>query len=399
MNTATEVLEFDPRSPDFHRDPWSVYKRMREEAPAYWSEQYQFWALSRFEDCRRALHEWETFSNEGGVVISDGGFFKPFLLIMDPPYHTRLRRLMVDILTPKRFTSLEPVVREQARRLLTPHLEAGSMDLAADFAALLPMAIIGRLLGVPEDMDREFIAWGHAIGNIDGAGGKEEGRRAVEAIENIYKYYDSTFDERLLQIEQDDVIGKIVALEKDGEITRDEAIGFGFLITIAGSETTTRLIGNMVDQLDQHSHFKTELMADYSLIDSAVEETLRFDSPTYLETRTLKQDVELHGQQLKSGQKVAILFNAANHDTAQFEDPDHYDIHRKMKLTDHMAFGGGPHACIGVQLARMEARVAFEEIFSLLGDYQLDRENQQHTFSTNQRGWLKLPVNFTATDI
>ncbi|MEH6548395.1 MAG: cytochrome P450 [Pseudomonadales bacterium] len=396
MSSAKPAVEFDPRSPDFHRDPWSTYQAMHNDAPVYWSEQYQFWALSRFDDVRTALHDWETFSNEGGVVVGEGSFFKPFLLIMDPPYHTRLRRLMVDILTPRRFTSLEFVVREQAQRLLKPHLDKGEIDLAADFGALLPMSIIGRLLGIPEAMDKQFIAWGHAIGNIDGTGGKEEGRRAVEAIQNIYQYYDEAFDQRQLEPTKDDVIGKIVALEQSGEINRDEAIGFGFLITIAGSETTTRLIGNMINLLDLHPTFKQDLLGDNSLIPSAVEETLRYDSPTYLETRTLKKDAELHGQIMKAGDKIALLFNAANHDKRRFEEPDRYDIYRTMKLTGHMAFGGGPHACIGVQLARMEARVAFEEVFRLLGDYQLDRERAEHSFSTNQRGWLKLPVSFKA---
>jgi cytochrome P450 len=302
---------------------------------------------------------------------------------------------MIDILTPKRFSSLEPVVREQARALLLRHRDAGKIDLAEDFAALLPMSIIGRLLGIPEDMDRKFIAWGHAIGNIDEAGGKEEARLAVEAIQSVYQYYDEEFDRRLQAPQgQDDVIGKIVTLEINGDINRDEAIGFGFLITIAGSETTTRLIGNMIHMLDLHPQFKADLMTDPSLLPSAIEETLRYDSPTYLETRSLKHDTELHGQTMKAGDKVALLFNSGNHDEDRFDDPDRYDIYRQLKLTDHMAFGGGPHACIGVQLARMEARVAFEEVFSLLGDYQLQRDQSEHTFSTNQRGWLKLPVTF-----
>lgn len=395
VNAGGQPELFNPRSAEFHRNPWKVYKQLRSESPVFWNEEHQFWALSRFDDVRSALYDWETYSNQGGVVVGDGGFFKPFLLIMDPPYHTRLRRLMVDILTPRRFNSLEQVVRQQARQLLLAHKDKGSIDLAADFSALLPMSIIGRLLGIPEDMDKQFVAWGHAIGNIDGTGSKEQGRRAVEAIGHIYQYYDCAFDERLLAPARDDVIGKIVELEKSGEIDRDEAIGFGFLITIAGSETTTRLIANMIKLLDLHPQFKADLLADHSRIPGAVEETLRYDSPTYLETRTLKKDVQLHGCVMRAGDKIALLFNSANHDERHFDGPDNYDIYRQMKLTDHLAFGGGPHACIGVQLARMEARVAFEEIFKLLGDYQLQSDQLQQTFSTNQRGWLKLPVTFS----
>lgn len=390
------TIDFDPRDPGFHADPWPIYRQLREQAPLFWSERHRFWALSRFEDVRQALFNWETYSNEGGVVVGEGSFFKPFLLIMDPPYHTRLRQLMVDILTPRRFTSLEPVIRAKCIELLQPGLEAGEIDLAAGFAARLPMFIIGRLLGIPESMDSEFIEWGHAIGNIDSAGGEEQGRRAVEAIQEIYGYYDAIFDERREQDPTDDVIGRIVELERGGELTRDEAIGFGFLITIAGSETTTRLIGNMINLLELHPGYKRAVMEDPALIPGAVEETLRYDSPTYLETRTLKQDVQLHGKTMHAGEQVALLFNAANHDDSQFEDPDTFDIYRKLKVTDHLAFGGGPHACIGVQLARLEARVAFEEIFRLLGSYTLHREEAKHTFSTNQRGWLKLPVSFAS---
>lgn len=391
------TIEFDPRSFEFHKNPWAIYQDLHDQAPAFWNEKHQFWALSRFEDVKNALHDWETYSNEGGVVIGEGSFFKPFLLIMDPPYHTRLRHLMVDILTPKRFRDMEPAIRARAIELLEPHLASGKIDLAADFAAKLPMSIVGRLLGIPESMDAKFVEWGHAIGNIDGAGGEEEGRRAVESIQKIYQYYDTIFDERMVETPKDDVIGKIVELEKSGDLTRDEAIGFGFLITIAGSETTTRLIGNMINLLELHPEQKQDLLTDNSIIAGAVEETLRYDSPTYLETRTLKRDVQLHGETMRTGDKVALLFNAANHDARQFDDPGTYNIHRNLKVIDHMAFGGGPHACIGVQLARMEARVAFEEIFRLLGDYQLDRDNAKHTFSTNQRGWLKLPVTFTPT--
>lgn len=393
MTTST-VTQFDPADPAFHHDPWPVYRELREQAPVYWSERHKFWALSRYEDCHRALREWTTYSNEGGVVVGEGSFFKPFLLILDPPYHTRLRHLMVDILTPKRFKALEPVVRNQARRLLEPHLASGRIDLVADFAALLPMSIIGRLLGIPEAMDRQFIAWGHTIGNIE-EGNPEQGKQAVEAIQNIYGYYDALFDERSQQPNPgDDVVGKIVELEHSGDINRDEAIGFGFLITIAGSETTTRLLGNMVHHLERHPAAKAALLADPALIPGAVEETLRFDSPTYLETRTLKQDVNLHGQTMRAGDKVAVLFNSANHDERQFRDPERFDIHREMGLNDHMAFGGGPHACIGVQLARMEARVAFEEIFALLGNYRPEPEGAERGFSTNQRGWRHLPVTY-----
>ena len=396
MPTDYTPPEFDPASAEFHRDPLPVYRHLREQAPVYWSERHQFWALSRYEDCYKALREWTTYSNQGGVVVGEGSFFKPFLLIMDPPYHTRLRHLMVDILTPKRFTRLEPVVRDQARRLLAPHLEHGTIDLAADFAAQLPMSIIGRLLGVPETMDKQFISWGHSIGNIE-EGNAEQGKQAVEAIQKIYTWYDDCFDQRAKATPKQDVIGKIVELEAQGEITRDEAIGFGFLITIAGSETTTRLIGNMVHHLEQHPATKAELIDEPTLISKAVEETLRYDSPTYLETRTLKHDVNLHGERMKAGQKVALLFNAANHDPSKFENPQRFDIHRTMSLTDHMAFGGGPHACIGVQLARMEARVAMEEVFSLLGNYQLQDNKSHRGFSTNQRGWLALPTHFTPT--
>lgn len=195
------------------------------------------------------------------------------------------------------------------------------------------MAIIGRLLGVPKEMDEQLIAWGHSIGNIE-HGSADDGRRAVEGIQNIYAYYNSVFDERLATTPRDDVIGKVVALELAGELNRDEAIGFGFLITIAGSETTTRLIGNLAVLLERHADAKTELLDDHILVQSAIEEALRYDSPTYLETRTLACDIELHGQSLRAGEQVALLFNAANHDERQFEAPERFDIHRPGRTTD-----------------------------------------------------------------
>jgi len=397
-NDRPSIPGFEPRSPDFHLNPLPIYKTMRDSAPACWHPGENYWVLSRFEDVRKALFDWETFSNQGGVVIGEGSFFKPFLLIMDPPYHTRLRQLMVDILTPKRFRELEPAIRERARALLAPGLAAGTLDLAADVAARLPMAIIGRLLGVPEAMDEQLIAWGHAIGNIE-HGSAEDGRRAVDSIQKIYAYYDRVFDERQAGTPTDDVIGRIVQLERSGELDRDEAIGFGFLITIAGSETTTRLIGNLAVLLERHPQAKGELLDDHTLVTGAIEEALRFDSPTYLETRTLGRDLQLHGQTLREGEQVALLFNAANHDERQFKEPERFDIHRTLKVTDHLAFGGGVHACIGVQLARLEARILFEELFSLAPDYTLDLASARHTYSTNQRGWRSLPLTCTPREI
>ena len=385
------AVEYDPFSYQIHEDPYPIYRRLRDEAPAYYNEAHGFWALSRYDDVRAALLDHGTYCSGQGFLLEDvEDFILPMMIGMDPPDHTRLRSTINRALTPRQVSVLEATIRERARDLLGGFVEHGSADLIADFGALLPMAVIAQMLGVPEaDRDELRLLADQMVHRDDSHRGVPE--TGKQAAGRIYAYFEQMLAARGTSDDQD-LLSLLLAAEKAGEISHVEILGFCFLLIIAGNETTTKLIGNMACQLSAHGDQKGRLLADRSLIGNTIEEVLRFDTSTHMMARTLTRDVELHGKTMEKGRKVALLLASANRDERHWPRADQLDITRDTK--DHVAFGVGVHHCLGAALARMEARVALEEMLSSMPDFAVDTAGLERIHSGNVRGYAKVPITF-----
>lgn len=385
-------VRYDPFSYEIHENPYPVYKRLRDEAPAYFDEQHGFWALSRYDDVRAALLDHATYCSGQGFTLEDiGDFALPMLLGMDPPDHTRLRATINRALTPRRVSALEQPVRELARELLDRMSPRGSGDIIADFAAILPMAVIARMLGVPAaDQGRLRELSDVMLHRNDSVRGVPEGGK--QAAAEIYAYFEGLLAARGAG-DADDLLSLLLAAEQRGEISHVEILGFCFLLIIAGNETTTKLIGNMVCELDRHPRECERLLRDPTLVPNAVEEVLRYASSTHMMARTLTSDVELHGRRMEKGRKVAIILASANRDERRWPTPDVFDVGRDT--SEHLAFGFGVHHCIGAALARLEGRIALAELLAHMPDFRVERDGLERAHSGNVVGYTHVPVRFT----
>jgi cytochrome P450 len=276
---VTPSVRYDPFSYEIHENPYPIYKRLRDEAPAYFDEQHGFWALSHYDDVRAALLDHTTYCSGQGFTLEDiGDFALPMLLGMDPPDHTRLRSTINRALTPRRVSALEQPVRELARELLADMSPRGHGDIIADFAAILPMAVIARMLGVPAADQGRLRELSDAMLHRDDSvrGVPEIGKQAAA---EIYAYFEGLLAARGAG-DAEDLLSLLLAAEQRGEISHVEILGFCFLLIIAGNETTTKLIGNMVCELDRHPRERERLLRDPMLVPNAVEEVLRYASST-----------------------------------------------------------------------------------------------------------------------
>lgn len=383
---------YDPFDYSLHDDPYPTYRRLRDETPVYHNTKFGFYALSRYEDCSAAVRDFKTFSSAQGTSLEDLQAQVQLLINTDPPVHSRMRHLIAGMFTPAKVAPLEQAVRTMARELLAPHLAAGRIDIIADFAAKLPMAIICRLLGFPrEDEDRLRHLTDTVVHRDEGVFGMpDEGMHATLAL---YEYFNADIAERARGTRRDDIVAVLMDAAVEGRLTHEELIGYIYILSIAGNETTTKLIGNMCYQLHCHPDQAALLRADPTLIESAVEETMRFDGPTQMMARTTTRDVTLHGVTIPAHSKVALLFTSANRDERKFERAEDYDVRRNPR--DHLGFGGGLHACLGAALARLEARVAMEEILSALGDFAVDESTLARMHSPQVRGLTREILTFT----
>lgn len=386
---------FDPFDHDTHDNPYPIYRALRDEAPAYYNEKFGFWVLSRYDDCFAALRDFKTYCNRFGQTLEPTApGLLPILLLLDPPDHTRLRKVVSRVLTPERVAHLEQPIRELAIELLAPFKDKGHIDIIGDFSAKLPMAIIARLLQVPRADEDMLRGWtDDAVHRDDGVFKMPE--RGVQSCQKLFGYFHELIEDRKKHLDDsnDDLLSLLIRANQAGDISYDETLGFCFLLAIAGNETTTKLIGNVMYQLDAHPDQRKLLFDDLSLLPAAIEEVMRFDGPTQMQARTLTRDVELHGQTMREGDKVAILFVSANRDERHYKDAEVFDIRRNPR--DHLGFGGGIHACIGAALARLEVKVACEEIFKVMPDFAVEQAGLERMHSPNVRGFTRVPLKFT----
>lgn len=371
---------YDPADPTFSARSIGIYRTMRDEYPLYLAPDGRFHALSRFDDVRAAAADWETFSNVGK---QESPHVKPTMNSLDPPRHSKVRALISRGFTPRRVGDLEPFVREVARELLAPIVERGSGDAIAEYAAILPSVVMGRLIGLPDEMvpvcreltERFMVQIG--AHTADGP--------AVQSYEIFQELIDRRADEP-----RDDLMSALIAAEVDGErLTNDELLGFGWLLLVGGNDTTTNLIGNAIELLDRHREQRRLLLDDPSLTGDAVDEVLRLASPTNASPRITTRDAPTPHGTIPAGSRVLLLWRAANLDEREFDDPERFDVRRRPAR--QVALGHGVHYCMGASLTKLEARVAVEEWLAAMPDYELSTP-PTHFTSSLFHGWSSLDV-------
>ncbi|OBF12227.1 MULTISPECIES: cytochrome P450 [unclassified Mycobacterium] len=394
--TSAVDLYYDPFDSDIDDDPYPVWKRMRDEAPLYYNEKYNFYALSRYEDVARELPNWQTYRSGRGttadILFANIEVPPGILLFEDPPLHDLHRRLLSRVFTPRRMLAVEDLVRGFCVRELDPLVGAGGFDFIADLGAMMPMRTIGYLLGIPEEDQAKIRDRGGAYIELS----DERDPAAVNAKlfeESIVVF--AEYIEWRADHPSDDLMTDLLRAEieePDGTrrpLSRTEVLAYTAMIAGAGNETTARLIGYMGQLLSDHPDQRRELVADPSLIPGAVEETLRYEPPSPVQARYVAQDAELYGRVVPEGSYMLLLNGSANRDDRHFDDPDRYDIHRQG---GHLSFGQGLHFCLGSALARMEGRVALEEVLKRWPDWEVDYANAQRAHTASVRGWARLPV-------
>lgn len=385
-------VEFDPYSHAVHDDPYPYYKALRDHDPAYYNEKYGFWILSRYADVQGALRDFKRFSNSEGVSLEaqmQAGY--PMVLSQDPPNHTRIRKIIQNILTPQNIEKLEPSIRALAIELLENPAKNRKIDILADFAVYLPMAVIARMIKIPATDEDKVRQWTDLLVSRKEGEFKVPHEAAVAYME-LAGYFENLVAQHRDDAPDETLLSAIIEAEKSGQLSHDEVLGFLILLGVAGNETTTKLIGNMAYRLWQFKDQRQLLVDNPGLISQAVEETVRFDGSTQLLGRTAMEDIELYGKVIKKGQRVGLLMISANRDERKWKNPDIYDIQRKTM--GHCGFGFGIHACVGAALARLETRVAFEEILKRMPQYEVDPSGLQRMHSPNVRGFTHIPLSY-----
>ena len=394
--TNRSDVYYDPYDFEIDADPYPVWRRLRDEAPLYYNEKYDFFALSRYDDVERGLLEWETYRSGKGSILelikSNIEIPPGAILFEDPPEHHIHRQLLSRVFTPRRMNALEPKVREFCRRSLDPLVGSGRFDFIKDLGAQMPMRTIGYLLGIPES-DQEVIRDRLDDGLRLEAG--KEGQFSGEFTNEMFAEY----IEWRAQHPSDDLMTQLLNAEFEDEtgttrkLTRTEVLTMVGLLAGAGNETTTRLIGWTGKLLAEHPDQRRELVADRSLVPNAIEEILRYEAPSPVQARFVAHDVEHYGTTVAQGSVILLINGSANRDERRFEDPDRFDIHRTIGR--HLSFGFGIHLCLGAALARLEGRVALDEVLQRFPDWEVDWDNAVQARTSTVRGWETLPVVVT----
>jgi cytochrome P450 len=395
--TATDVY-YDPYDFEIDADPYPIWKRLRDECPLYYNERYDFFALSRFDDVEHALVDWRTYSSAKGTVLelikADLEMPPGSIIFEDPPDHDLHRGLLSRVFTPRRMNALESKVREFCARSLDPLVGAGTFDFVRDLGAQMPMRTIGMLLGIPEE-DQEAIrdAIDEGLRLVDGEMPDMTAR--MEAAGKQAEAFATYVDWRA-EHPSDDVMTELLQGEftdRDGvrrHLTRDEVLGFINLLAGAGNETTTRLIGWTGKVLAEHPDQRAEIVAQPDLIPKAIEELLRFEAPSPIQSRYVTTDVEHYGTRVPKGSAMVLINGSANRDDRKFPNGDSFDIHRR--IDHHLAFGYGTHFCLGAALARLEGRIALDEVLKRFPTWDVDWDNAVQARTSTVRGWERLPV-------
>jgi cytochrome P450 len=388
-------LYYDPYDRTIDADPYPLFRRMRHEAPLYYNEEYNFYAVSRFDDVERAYVERETFlSSHGNLleILSAGIEIPPGTLIYEePPTHTIHRQLLSRVFTPRAMADIEPMVRDYCARTLDRLLAQGEFDYVQDFARFIPMRVFGMLLGIAEEDQAEV------VDHIEDSMRAEPGvPRDRSGGFDTGEFYEPFLDYRYAN-PGEDLITRLITTEFEDEhgerrpLTKEEALVYITVVAGAGNETTNRLIGWTGYLLGQRPEIRREIAADQSLIPQTIEEVLRFEPSGTYAGRWVGTDTEIGGGHLPAGSVLLCLTGSANRDETVFENPDTFDIHRK--IAHHLTFGFGAHFCLGASLARLEGRVALDEVLKRFVDWEVDLDGCVRGTLAGIRGWDNIPVS------
>jgi cytochrome P450 len=397
---TTLAVEFDPYSDEYFNDPTEIYRRLRDEAPVYRSERYGFYALSRFDDVVAAHRDWKGFSSAHGIELStlskDPELVKSFrsIIMMDPPEHDRFRALVSRVFTPRAVTALEPMIRDTIREFLVPVEGRAEFDAVADFAAPFPVDIISRTLGVPEGERQQIRHWvdlslHREPGDLEPT---PEGQQAI--FEQGAYFYELAAEKR--RNPGDDMLTRLtqVTVDRgDGEQTGlddAEIAGFATLLGGAGAETVTKLIGNAIVLFSRNPEQWRKVVEDRGKIPRAVEEILRYLPPSQYQGRYCTEDREFEGGTIPAGHPVLLITGAATRDPRAFDDPDAFDVERPPNVA--VGFGHGVHSCLGAALARMESRIAIEELADRWERLEVDEPGLRRVHMSNVAGYSNVHV-------
>ena len=396
MSTTTgSDVYYDPYNVEINADPYPTYARLRDEAPIYHNATYDFWMLTRHADIEKALVNWKVFTSTRSDILDviQSGFDLPGGVIMfeDPPVHTAHRGLMSRVFTPRRMAELEDRVRQYCIDCLDPLVGSSGFDIITELATMLPMKVIGMLLGIPEQ-DQV------AVRNKTDDNLRTEPGQPMEVKEDSIAngaMFEDYIDWRA-DHPSDDLMTQLLNAEFEDEtgttrkLTRQEVSTYTAVLAGAGNETTGRLIGWLTKVLAEHPDQRRAVYEDRSLIPKVIDETLRFEPTGHAIARYVTEDIEYYGTTVPAGSPILLSMASANRDPRRYENPDAFDIMRTD--TTHLTFGYGLHFCLGASLARLEGKVALDELLNRFPEWDVDHEGMKLAPTSTVRGWERMPI-------
>jgi len=393
------MVEYNPFSDAVvYGDPLPIYKRLRDEAPAYYLAEFDTWALSRFEDVWKASADMKNLTAANGTtsahLLTKVQPVTPMINNMDAPDHTRLRSAFRKPFAAPEVARLEPLIRRIAKERLAEALPKGRMDVIHEYSAHVSVTVACTISGLPPE-DGPFLnelVW-RFFKREEGVRGQTEA--GLAALTEMFAYFHAQIARRRREGPKDDVLQRLLEFEQDGKPLDDDSLASHLaMLIIGGSETFPKTFATTLRRLAQHPDQRRDLAADPALIPDAYNEGLRFDMPTQFLMRQVKRPVELAGAKMKEGQGLMFLYHSANHDEREFPDPDRFDVRRRPPRI--LSFGYGPHSCLGVNAARLEGRVCLEELLARIPEYDVDEAGAERLRTEFVQGYWKLPITFGA---
>jgi cytochrome P450 len=395
MVITDSSVYYDPYDVDINADPYPTYARLRDEAPIYYNDRYDFWFLSRHEDVQKALVNWRVFTSTHSDILdimkADIKLPKGVVMFEDPPVHTAQRGLLSRVFTPKRMAQLEDQVRSYCISCLDPLVGSDGFDIITELGTMLPMRVIGMLLGIPEQ-DQVAVR-----NKTDENLRTKPGKPMViveDAVANGEMFAD--YIDWRAQHPSDDLMTVLLNAEFEDEagtkrtLTRQEVLTYTSVLAGAGNETTGRLIGWLAKVLAEHPDQRRAVVEERALIPNVIDETLRFEPTGHATARYVTEDIEYYGTTVPAGSSILVSMASANRDPRRFEHPDRYDIFRQD--VQHLTFGYGLHFCLGSHLARLEGRVALDELLNRWPEWDVDYSGIKLAPTSTVRGWERMPI-------
>ncbi len=400
-------LVYDPTQPDIRRDPFPLYRQLQEHDPVHWSEPLQSWIITRYADVRKVAMSkelspdrltpfYEASHGERRELLTElMRYLNRWLVFRDPPEHTRLRRLLNTVFTPSAIAALRPTITGTVEHVLADIDDGQPIDFISEFAMLLPGYVIMDMLDLPREDFPKIKAWSDDMRLFIGSarGVPDKYQRAHDGCVNMAAYFRDVIRQRRASPGEDFVSRMTKARDEGNMLTEDELVATCMLLLFGGHETTTNLLGNSVKAMIDFPEQRDRLRNNPELIESAVEEFLRFDGPSNSIARVVAADHELGGKQLRKGERVFAMINAANRDAEQFERPQELDLSRTPNR--HLTFGQGPHFCLGAPLARLEGNVALAILAERYPNMRAADEEPDWVDALIMRGMTRLPVRLS----